>query len=85
VRSEGTVSLLFKLALLILLFLLLLNYADEFVTFSSGLLCKVDLLLDKLSAAGLVKIDCLSNSKFSLFFLFSAGFTLALFECALSS
>lgn len=85
VRSEGTMSLLFKLALLILLFLLLLNYADEFVTFSSSLLGKVDLLFDELSAAGLVKLDSLSNSKFSLFFLFSAGFAFAFFECALGS
>ena len=83
--SECLVSLLSELSLLIFLFLLFLDHAEEFVAFGLCLLGEHNFALDELLSARNVKISCLPFKELSLFFFFSACLAFTLFECTLGA
>ena len=71
--------------LVLFLVLLLRNDSEELVALLLRLRGHHDLLLDKLLSTGLIKFNSLLSSQFSLFFLFSTGSTLTVFEGSLGS
>ena len=85
VGTECTVSLDLNMPLILFLVLLLRNDSEELVALLLCLRGHHDLLLDKLLSTGLIKFNSLLSSQFSLFFLFSTGSTLTVFEGSLGS
>jgi len=83
--SESTVPLVLQLTLLVLLLFLLLNHAEELITFGLRLLSHHHLFLNELSATGHIESLLLFCKQHGLFFLISAGLALSLFESALGS
>ena len=79
---EGTMSLMFKRSLLILLFLLLLDDAEELITLGLGLLSHQHLFFNKLLPAGNVEILGLFTLQLGLLFLLSPGLAFTFLEGA---
>ena len=84
-RSEGSVLLLFHLALFVFLLFLLHDDAQEFVALSFGLLGQHDLAFDKLSASSMIQIGGLDFGQLPLFFLIPTRFALTLFKGTLGT
>lgn len=74
-----------ELALIVFLFLLLLDDTKEFIALSLGLRSHNDLPLDELLSATLVKLDRIFAIQCGLCFLVLACFTLSHFESSLGS
>ena len=83
--SEGVPLFLFQLAFLFLFFFLALDNAQEVVTLGLGLVGHGGLTLHELALAGNLELFSLSLQLLALSDLFSAGFTLLLFESALGT
>ena len=83
--SESGLSLSIELALIIFLLLLLLDDAEELISLSLGLGGHQDLFLNELPLSNLIQLNCLFALQLRLLNLFTAGFTLAIFESSLGS
>jgi len=85
VVSELVLALVLHVALFLLVLLLAIDDAQEVITFSLGLSCKVVLTLVELLLASDLELSSLALHALLISDLLSASLTLTLFECALGT